>query len=85
LMTSDAPSVQSDRQRLVLDTMRRLNRPIWLGDLNPRPSERAAYAVAFRQLLEAKIIKRASSSGRSRIGWDIPLARRKRNIMFFSR
>ena len=59
-------SRQTVRQQLVLETMRRLNRPIWLGDLNPRPTERAAFAIAFRQLLEAKMIKRSRSSGRDR-------------------
>ena len=70
-MTMEASSGQAKRQQLVLDTMRRLNRPIWLGDLNPRPTERAAFAMAFQQLLEAKMIKRSSSSGRSRTYYQL--------------
>jgi hypothetical protein len=70
-MTIEASSPQTVRQQLVLETMRRLKRPIWLGDLYPRPTERAAFAMAFRKLLDAKMIKRSRSSGRGRTYYEL--------------
>jgi hypothetical protein len=44
-------SRSEERKRFIVESMLRLQRPIWLGDLSPRASEFAAYEKAFRALL----------------------------------
>ena len=47
------------RKRQVLETIQRLNRPVWAGDLTSDRVERVSYRKAFRALAnEGKIKKR---------------------------
>ena len=46
------------RKRRILDTMSRLNRPIWMGDLDLSAAEHETYRGAFRELWRDGLIER---------------------------
>ena len=49
-------STQEARKARILQTIERLDRPIWLGDLDPKVSEHGALRAALRELQEAGLI-----------------------------
>jgi hypothetical protein len=41
----------NERKHFILESMRRLNRPVCLSDLDPKASDYSAYTTAFKSLL----------------------------------
>ena len=53
-----------ERKRIVLETMQRLGRPIWAGDVSTNAMEQEVYRPAFRALVEeGRIARRPSAKG----------------------
>jgi hypothetical protein len=53
-----------ERKRFVVETMRRLDRPIWAGDVATNAMEQELYRAAFRALAEeGKVVRRPRGKG----------------------
>jgi DNA-binding HxlR family transcriptional regulator len=60
-----------ERKKAVLATMHRLDRPIWIGDLNPRASEHYVLRHALKALVAEGKVVRASSERGSRAYYEL--------------
>ena len=68
-----------ERKALIIEAMRRLRRPIWIGDLGPSASEYASFERAFRSLLAEGRIALDHRAARGRKYYALtthPLAKR---------
>ena len=53
-----------ERKQAVLDTMKRLDRPIWAGDVAINTVDQEAFRAAFRALAdEGEIVRRTGAKG----------------------
>lgn len=53
-----------ERKRFVLETARRLGRPIWAGDVATNAVDQEVYQKAFRALVEeGKLVRRPGAKG----------------------
>jgi ribosomal protein L19E len=53
-----------ERKRLVLETMQRLSRPIWAGDVAAKAVDQELFRMAFRALVdEGKIVRKPGAKG----------------------
>ena len=65
-----------ERKHFVLETLRRLKRPITTADLASNPVDQELYRPALRALAEEGIIKRRPGSLRGRAFYDLTQAHR---------
>jgi hypothetical protein len=53
-----------ERRRFILETARRLGRPIWVGDVALNAMDQEFYRGAFRSLVEeGKLVRRPGAKG----------------------